>query len=116
MGVVFEARDPLIGRTVALKMIRLDAFGTPDEREWLQERLFREARSAGALSHPGIVIIYDLGTSEGLTYIAVEFVEGPTLEQLLATAAPFPSKDAMSIVRQTAEVHAKLGSSLGSAR
>jgi uncharacterized protein YecT (DUF1311 family) len=103
MGVVFEARDPLIGRTVALKMIRLDAFGTPDEREWLQERLFREARSAGALSHPGIVIVYDLGTSEGLTYIAMEFVEGPTLEQLLASSASFPWKDALSIARQMAE-------------
>lgn len=103
MGVVFEARDPLIGRTVALKMIRLDALGTPAEREWLRERLFREARSAGALSHPGIVIIYDLGTSESLTYIAMEYVDGPTLEEVVSTAAPFQWKEALSIVRQAAE-------------
>jgi len=103
MGVVFEARDPLIGRTVALKMIRLDALGTPDEREWLQERLFREARSAGALSHPGIVVIYDLGTNQGLAYIAMEYVDGPTMEKVLATTPPMNWTDALSIVRQTAE-------------
>jgi hypothetical protein len=102
MGVVFEARDPLIGRTVALKMIRLDALGTPDEREWLQERLFREARSAGALSHPGIVVIYDLGTSEGLAYIAMEYVDGPTMEKVLAAAEPLNWDEALSILRQTA--------------
>jgi hypothetical protein len=102
MGVVFEARDPLIGRTVALKMIRLDALGTPDEREWLQERLFREARSAGALSHPGIVVIYDLGTSEGLAYIAMEYVDGPTMEKVLASAEPLNWDEALSILRQTA--------------
>jgi hypothetical protein len=103
MGVVFEARDPLIGRTVALKMIRLDALGTPDEREWLQERLFREARSAGALSHPGIVVIYDLGTSEGLAYIAMEYVDGPTMEQVLASPSPLNWDEALSILRQTAD-------------
>ena len=103
MGVVFEARDPLIGRTVALKMIRLDALGTPDEREWLQERLFREARSAGALSHPGIVVIYDLGTSEGLAYIAMEYVDGPTMEKVLASAERLNWDEALSILRQTAD-------------
>src|ERR1700733_16152966 len=61
MGVVFEARDPLIGRIVAVKIIRLGALGTSSQTDWLQERLFREARSAGTLSHPGIVVIFDLG-------------------------------------------------------
>jgi serine/threonine-protein kinase len=62
MGVVYRASDPSIGREVALKTVRLDV----DGRDKLRERLFREARSAGVLSHPGIVTIYDMGDEDGL--------------------------------------------------
>jgi serine/threonine protein kinase len=82
MGVVFEARDPLIGRTVAIKTIRLDALGAASEQQW-QERLFREARSAGALSHPGIVTIHDVGVHEEIAFVAMEYIDGPTLESLI---------------------------------
>jgi predicted Ser/Thr protein kinase len=102
MGVVFEARDPLIGRVVAVKIIRLDALGSPSEVDWLQERLFREARSAGALSHPGIVVIYDLGRHEDVAYIAMERVDGPTLEQVVATGARLSTAESLNILRQTA--------------
>ncbi len=102
MGVVYEARDPLINRTVAVKIIRLDALGSSSEAEWLQERLFREARSAGALSHPGIVVIHDLGRYEDVAYIAMERVDGPTLEQVLATGASLGTAESLSILRQTA--------------
>ncbi len=102
MGVVFEARDPRIGRTVAVKTIRLDALGIPSEAEWLQERLFREARAAGALSHAGIVVVYDMGRHENLAFIAMERVDGPTLEQVLATGG-LPSRgESINILRQTA--------------
>ncbi len=71
-----------MGRTVAIKTIRLDEFGAASEKQWLQERLFREARSAGALSHPGIVTIHDIGLHEDLAFIALEYVDGPTLESV----------------------------------
>jgi eukaryotic-like serine/threonine-protein kinase len=102
MGIVFEARDPLIDRTVAVKTIRLDTLGEASEAEALQERLFREARSAGALSHPGIVVVHDLGRHEDVAYIAMERVDGPTLEHVLATGGIPKREEALRILRQTA--------------
>ncbi len=97
MGVVFEARDPLIGRTVAIKTIRLDNLGAPDEADML-------ARSgcSAALDHPGIVVVLDLGRHEELAYVAMERVDGPTLEQALATGAGIGQEEAIGILRQTA--------------
>ena len=60
MGVVYHAIDPTIGRPVAIKTIRIRDIDNEGERERLRERLFREARSAGVLSHPNIVTIYDM--------------------------------------------------------
>src|SRR5437762_13077874 len=74
MGVVYRALDPSIGREVAIKTIRLSEFSDPDERAKQGERLFREARSAGILSHPSIVTIYDMAEQDGTAYIAMEFV------------------------------------------
>src|SRR6266702_6781882 len=88
MGVVYLALDPSIGREVAIKTIRLSEFTNAEERAKQRERLFREARSAGILSHPGIVTIYDMAEQEGMAYIAMEFVAGFTLEQLLALKEP----------------------------
>src|SRR5271154_1314660 len=85
MGIVYEAIDPLIGRKVAVKVIHLQAFADPGKAQFLRERLFREARSAGALSHPGIVIIYDVGQQGDLAFIAMERVEGQSLYQMLAS-------------------------------
>ncbi len=82
MGVVYRATDPSIGRTVAIKTIRLAELSDPAERARLRERLFREAQSAGILSHPNIVTIYDVGEEDGIAYIAMEFVDGPTLDRL----------------------------------
>ena len=84
MGVVYHAIDPNIGRPVAIKTIQLGGNRTPEEQDRLRERLFREARSAGILSHPGIVTIYDVEQQGDLAYIAMEYVDGPTLDQLLA--------------------------------
>ena len=102
MGIVFEARDPLIDRTVAVKTIRLDTLGEASEADALQERLFREARSAGALSHPGIVVVHDLGRHEDVAYIAMERVDGPTLEHVLATGGIPKREETLRILRQTA--------------
>lgn len=84
MGVVYRAEDPSIGRTVAIKTIRLSEAASDEERQFLRDRLFREARSAGILSHPGIVTIYDIQESEGVCYVFMEYVDGPTLERLMA--------------------------------
>ncbi len=102
MGVVYRAQDPTIGRTLAIKTIRLADLSDQTERARLQERLFREAQSAGILSHPGIVVVYDVGTDGDVTYIAMEFVNGPTLEKLLADANPPGQQTVLNVLRQTA--------------
>ena len=86
MGVVYKARDPKIGRTIAIKTIRLADKAAESETDKLRERLFREAQSAGRLSHPGIVTIYDVDEEAGLAYITMEFVEGKTLETQMDSA------------------------------
>jgi len=102
MGIVYHAIDPNIGRPVAIKTIQLGAVRNPDEQKRLRERLFREARSAGMLSHPGIVTIYDVEQQGDLAYIAMEFVDGPTLDQLLSAPEPLPPEQMFGILSQTA--------------
>jgi serine/threonine-protein kinase len=102
MGVVYHAIDPNIGRPVAIKTIQLGGPRKPDEQERLRERLFREARSAGMLSHPGIVTIYDVEQQGELAYIAMEFVDGPTLDQLLSDPQPLAPNRMFGILAQTA--------------
>ncbi len=84
MGVVYRAHDPQIDREVALKTIRLAAHADPSEIEGMRDRLVREARLAGRLSHPGIVTIFDAGEQDGLAYVAMELVEGRSLADILA--------------------------------
>src|SRR5690348_11932393 len=102
MGVVFQAVDPTIGRTVAIKTIRLGDVTNEQERAKLRERLFREARSAGMLSHPNIVTIYDMQEEDEITYIAMEYVDGPTLDGLMSSSEPVRKEDVLRILRETA--------------
>jgi len=102
MGVVYHAIDPNIGRAVAIKTIQLGGPRKADDQERLRERLFREARSAGMLSHPGIVTVYDVEQQGALAYIAMEFVDGPTLDQLLSDAQPLTANRMFAILAQTA--------------
>ena len=87
MGAVYRAVDPVIGRTVAIKLIRLMGYNDGEEAAFLRDRLFKEARAAGGLSHPGIVTIHQLGTQDDQAYIVMEYIEGPTLEACLASNA-----------------------------
>jgi serine/threonine protein kinase len=82
MGEVYRARDPRLGRDVAVKILS-PHLASEDSRR----RFEREARAAAALSHPNIVTIYDVGELEGLLYIAMEFLEGHTLRQMAASGA-----------------------------
>ena len=83
MGTVHLANDPLIGRTVAIKEIRIDPSDDARERAELEERFKLEFRSAGKLSHPNIVTIYDVGQGGGSYFIAMEYVEGMSLSEYL---------------------------------
>ena len=102
MGVVYHAIDPNIGRPVAIKTIHFGGHRKPEELDRMRERLFREARSAGMLSHPGIVTIYDVEQQGDLAYIAMEYVDGPTLDQMLSEPAPLDAERMFSILGQTA--------------
>ncbi len=102
MGVVYRALDPAIGRTVAIKTIRLSDLTDPTERDRLRERLVREAQSAGILSHPGIVTIYDIQQEGEVAYIFMEFVNGPPFEKVLASEQPPTGETLLNVFRQTA--------------
>jgi len=98
MGVVYKAEDPNIGRTVALKTQRLDVQG--EESQELLRRLRQEARSAGILNHPNIVTIYDAGEQDALFFIAMEYIEGTTLQSMLTPGKPMPLDQVVEIARQ----------------
>jgi TPR repeat protein/tRNA A-37 threonylcarbamoyl transferase component Bud32 len=102
MGIVYEAVDPLIGRKVAVKVIRLEPLSDGTDAAFLRERLFREARTAGGLFHPGIAVILDVGQDGDVAYIAMEYVEGPSLLQMLATRRNIDRGEALRILQQTA--------------
>jgi serine/threonine-protein kinase len=102
MGVVYQAQDPAIGRMIAVKTIRLNELTDDNERDRMRERLFREAQSAGILSHPGIVTIYDIAEENGMAYIFMELVNGPPLEKMLKAEQPPDKETLLSIFRQTA--------------
>ena len=104
MGVVFLGRDPVIGRRVALKTIRADGEDTSDTRE-VQRAFLREAQAAGTLSHPNIVTIHDVGeeVETGTSFIAMEYVEGKNLKQLLKDKVSFSSDRIAEIVISVGE-------------
>jgi serine/threonine protein kinase len=101
MGVVFRATDPVIGRSVAVKTIRLTEEGTGLSRAELLSRFQTEARAAGLLTHPNIVVVYDAGEEDGLYYITMELVEGKSLQAHLDGGMAFPLPRVLRIMEQT---------------
>jgi serine/threonine protein kinase len=101
MGVVYKAVDPVIGRTVAVKTIRLSAEGTGLTRSELLARFQTEARAAGLLTHPNIVVVYDAGEEDGLYYITMEMVEGKSLQALIDEGQKFSLPRVLRIMEQT---------------
>jgi serine/threonine-protein kinase len=110
MGVVYAAHDPVLGRTVALKTIRLAFPVTPEENAVFEQRFLTEARIAARLSHPGIVVVHDTGRDEatGTLFIAMEFLEGRTLDQWVKF--PLDWREALRLGQRLAEAlhHAHL--------
>ncbi len=98
MGLVYKARDPNIGRLVALKTARLDAHAI--EADEMLVRFKNEARAAGVLTHSNIVTVYDVGEHQGLFYIAMEYIEGVTLQRKLNQQPILPIEQVLDISRQ----------------
>ena len=103
MGEVYRATDTRLGRDVAIKVLPASMAGHPERRQ----RFEQEARSASALNHPNILTVYEVGETDGTTYIAMELVDGKTLRELLAAGEPLPTKRLLDIAVQTAEGLAK---------
>jgi len=101
MGIVYNAVDPVIGRTVAVKTIRLSEEGTGLKHDELLARFQTEARAAGLLTHPNIVVVFDAGEEDGLYYITMELVEGKSLQALLDGGHSFPLPRTLRILDQT---------------
>jgi len=101
MGVVYKGVDPVIGRPVAIKTIRKHLNAVDATGALLPARFRNEAQAVGRISHPGIVAIYEYGEDNGVAFIAMEYVEGRTLSDLLA-AHPVP--DEPTIVRVMAQL------------
>ncbi len=101
MGVVYRAVDPVIGRNVAVKTIRLTEEGTGLTRPELLSRFQTEARAAGLLTHPNIVVVYDAGEEDGLYYITMELVVGQSLQGTFDSGESFPVPRLIRILEQT---------------
>src|SRR6266853_5045758 len=97
MGLVYKAKDPTIGRIVAIKTMRIDLHGT--EAEDMLRRFRNEAQAVGLLNHSNIVTIYDAAEWEGLFYIAMEFIEGTTLQHLLMQKRVLSVEEVVEISR-----------------
>jgi eukaryotic-like serine/threonine-protein kinase len=103
MGVVYGGKDPKIGRVVAIKTMALSAEFEADELQDAKERFFREAETAGRLTHPNIVTIYDAGEEHDLCYIAMEFLKGKDLVQFTKQPNLLPPDKVLSIVERVGD-------------
>ena len=101
MGAVHRAVDPLIERDVAIKTLLPNL--PPEIMGEIRERFLREARSAGRLNHPNIVTIYDVGEHDGIAYIAMELLEGKSLQQILRETDRLPIDTITDLVAQVAD-------------
>ncbi|RCW43334.1 serine/threonine protein kinase [Halopolyspora algeriensis] len=100
MGIVWRAWDQVIGREVAIKELHLPEGVPPEERQVYEERVLREARTAGRLNDPAVVTVYDVLAESGTTYIVMELVRAVTLGDLVAQRGPLPVEQVASIARQ----------------
>jgi len=110
MGAVYKARDHRLDRLVAIKVLAEKAASDPER----QARLVQEAKTASALNHPHIVTIYEIDVADGLTFIAMEYIEGRTLERLIppkgmrlteALGYAVPAADALAAAHAIGIVH-----------
>jgi predicted Ser/Thr protein kinase len=101
MGMVYRAVDPLIEREVAIKT--LNPALPPEALDEVRERFLREAKSAGRLNHPNVVTIYDVGEQDGIAYIAMEFLDGRSLQQIMKAGERLAFDQVAELVAQIAD-------------
>ncbi len=97
MGVVYRAEDPLLGRPVALKITTAEVARNPD----LLKRFYREAQAAAKLAHPNIVTIYEINEDNGVPFIAMEFLEGESLQKVVSERKDVPILKKLQIIVDT---------------
>lgn len=102
MAIVFRAFDPMIQRTVAIKVVRLPDHASPTDKEQYRQRILREIRSVGRLSHAGIVVIHHSAEDQGFPYIVMEFLEGQILDKLI-DSGPLDKPAALPLIKQISE-------------
>jgi eukaryotic-like serine/threonine-protein kinase len=100
MGIVWRAEDRVIGRQVAVKELHLADGLSPEDRHNFRERLLREARTAGRLSDPGIVTVYDVVTDNGVDHIVMELIEARTLSEVVTANGPLDERAVASVAQQ----------------
>src|SRR6266536_2504390 len=105
MGVVWRARDALLGREVAIKEVRLPPTIPDSERSSIRARVLREARAAARLNHPGAVTLYDVINEQGHAFIVMELIDAPTLAQVVGKEGPL---DPFRVAKIGAQVAAAL--------
>ncbi len=101
MGTVYKANDPMLERTVALKTINLAV--SANEMAEYEARFYQEAKAAGGLNHPNIVTIYDVGKTGDMPYLAMEYLEGSELHEILRHRKPLSAAHALEIAAQVAD-------------
>jgi serine/threonine-protein kinase len=103
MGLVYLAKDPRIGRQVAIKTMALGSEFEGEQLEEFRARFYREAKTAGRLNHPNIVHIYDVGEEHDLAYIAMDYLQGEHLGHYSKTGQLLPIKEVLAVIEQVAE-------------
>ncbi|MGB5644190.1 MAG: serine/threonine-protein kinase [Gammaproteobacteria bacterium] len=103
MGSVYLGKDPKISRVVAIKTLALSEEFEGDELKRVKDRFFREAETAGRLTHPSIVTIYDAGEEHDLAYIAMEFLKGSDLTQYTSKNKLLPVNKVLDLIKRTAD-------------
>jgi serine/threonine protein kinase len=101
MGVIYKAFDPMLDRLVALKTVALEL--SREETEAFERRFYREAKSAGRLNHPNIVTVHDVGKTDSVAYIAMEFLQGRSLRDILDSGVVLPIDRIVDIAARVAD-------------
>ena len=103
MGVVYEAYDPFVQRTVAIKVAHSAADMDAATEQKLREGFFAEVYSAGRMHHPSVVSVYDAGQEDDLNYIVMEFVDGTTLQEYVTGGRTLTPNQVVDVIYQCAK-------------
>jgi eukaryotic-like serine/threonine-protein kinase len=103
MGIVYKAHDTHLDRFVALKVLPADKVSNSERKS----RFVQEAKAPSPLHHPNIVVVHDIDTADGIDFIAMEYVDGRTVQEMLANGKPLPLREALGFAIQIADALAR---------